>query len=129
MIIITLGMIFSDSLYRAISRKVMTYVQAPGSMNLPFIPEKWKNADIRNPDDNTRNRMCADLLMHHKLNGKSRDEILDLLGEPDETNKFPDWDMKYYLGPSPESGTADYEWLVIKFNGKGVVGEYNILTF
>lgn len=128
MVIITLGVIFSDSLYRAVSRKVMNYVQAPMSTNLPFIPEKWKNANSSNPNDNTRNRMSADLLMHHRLYGKNRKDILDLLGEPDKTNKFPNWEMKYSLGPSPESGNPDIDWLVIKFDEKGVVGEYHILT-
>ena len=49
-----------------------------------FNKEKWKAGDARE-----RANMVDDLLRNHKLRGKSRSEILELLGEPrDSGNKW-----------------------------------------
>ncbi len=102
----------------------MNYVGAPGSNDLPFISEKWKNAGLRNPADNTRDRMMPQLMMRKKLLGYNRAGILSMLGNPDSTRNFPEWDMEYYLGPSQySSGTR---WLVIAFNDKDEVSDYTI---
>lgn len=102
----------------------MTYVQSPEGNKMPFISERWKNADSNNPADNTRQRMSGDLINKYKLLGKTRKEIINLLGESDSTNAFPDWDLKYYLGS--ESGTAHPQWLVIKFNENDSVADFSI---
>ncbi len=100
----------------------MTYVGAP--TNLPFISEKWKSTGLRNPNDNTRDRMMQQLMMHNKLIGYKRAGIINMLGNPDTTRNFPDWDMEYYLGPSQySSGTR---WLVMSYNDKDEVTDYTI---
>ncbi len=119
-----LGVVFSDSIYFALNRKMMTYVAAPGSNDLPFISEKWKSTGIKNPDDNTRDRMITELTRHRKLLGKSKEEIIQMLGEPEAAHDFPQWNMEYYLGPSLYgSGTR---WLVISLNDKDEVTDYTI---
>jgi hypothetical protein len=125
MIIAGLGIYFSDSLYQLVTKKVMTYVQSPEANRLPFISQRWKNVNPHNLSDNTRQKMMYDLLYKHKLFGLSRDEINELLGKSDSTNAFPDWDLKYNLGPVP--GTTSPEWLVIKFDENNVVNQFNIL--
>ncbi len=119
-----LGVIFSDSIYSALNGKVMTYVQAPGSDDLPFIPERWKNTGLKNPDDNTRDRMISDLTMHKRFVGNNKTGIIDMLGEPEGTHNFPEWDMEYYLGPSHYGSGA--RWLVFKFDAKDEVTDFTI---
>lgn len=120
-----LGILFSDTIYQAFNGKIMSYVQSPQGNRMPFISERWKNADSNNPADNTRQRMSGDLINKYKLLGKTRTEIINLLGESDSTNAFRDWDLKYYLGS--ESGTAHPQWLVIKFNENDSVDDFNIV--
>jgi len=45
----------------------------------PFDSEKWRNGDRVD-----RGTMYADLFIKRTLNGKSRDEVLQLLGKPDK---------------------------------------------
>lgn len=124
LLFLVLGVIFSDSIYYAVNRKVSTFVQAPGSNNLPFISEKWKSAGLKNPADNTRDRMVPELLMRNRLMGNKKAGIINMLGEPEGTHNFPEWDMEYYLGPSQYgNGTR---WLVISFNNKDEVSDYTV---
>jgi hypothetical protein len=125
-IVLILGAIFSDPIYQIIKNRVMNYVQSPDADRLPFISERWKNANSRNLKDNTSQRMSTDLLMNHKLTGYSRNDIVNLLGEPDSTHNFPEWDMEYYLGTSRRRNTWGSDWLVIKFDEKNLVIDYAI---
>jgi len=45
----------------------------------PFDSEKWRNGDRID-----RGTMYSDLFMKRTLNGKSQDEVLQLLGKPDK---------------------------------------------
>lgn len=51
------------------------------SDNIPFEKEKWKQTDLR-----TRGRMVDNLLKQNLLIGKTKNEVTDLLGEPDDEN-------------------------------------------
>ncbi len=122
---LVLGIIFSDSIYYAVNRKVATYVQAPGANNLPFISEKWKSAGLKNPNDNTRDRMIQELTMRNRLMGYKKAGIINMLGEPEGTHNFPGWSMEYYLGPSQYgSGTR---WLVLSFDNNDEVSDYSVV--
>jgi hypothetical protein len=46
--------------------------------HVPFDALQWANADLR-----TRGRMVDDLLRRELLLGKNRNEVIQLLGEPD----------------------------------------------
>lgn len=127
-ILITLAVIFSDSLYHLFTKRVLQYVQSPQQMEMPFISEKWKDAGSQNPGDNTRQSMSTDLMIHHKLLKKSRSDVINLLGDPGSPKNFTDWDMEYYLGPSQQVGSQGSEWLVIKFDKNDLVEDYTILN-
>jgi hypothetical protein len=45
----------------------------------PFDSQQWKSGDAQ-----TRGTMYFDLFVKRKLTGKSKDEVLELLGEPDK---------------------------------------------
>jgi hypothetical protein len=50
-----------------------------------------------------------------------------MVGEPDKTNYFSDWDMVYWLGPERGFMGIDSEWLVFRLDGEEKVLEYQIV--
>ena len=79
--------------------------------------------------------MVDNLMKSRLLEGKSRDEIMALLGESDGDpaveSRFPGWQMHYYLGPS--RGTVlfrglDYDYLVLRLDATGKVIAIDIVT-
>lgn len=67
-----------------------------------------------------RLRMVDNLIASRLLIGKSRSEIVSILG-PDDKNSgyFKDWHSVYQLGPERGFIRIDSEWLVINFDLKG----------
>lgn len=83
----------------------------------PFNSELWKTANL-NSEENMSLRwdMMNDLRNKHKLLGLTKDEIIKLLGTPEDSTKS---EFRYYLGYSKtgiNTGT-----LIITFNDKNVV--------
>ncbi|MBD2000571.1 hypothetical protein H6G00_28870 [Leptolyngbya sp. FACHB-541] len=60
--------------------------------------------------------------------GKSRPEVVALLGEPDKTNYFQDYDLVYWLGPERGLMRIDSEWLVLRLDAEGRVSEHQLVT-
>lgn len=93
---------------------------APGGK--PFDSGAWRNANTEQ-NDPVRLSMVDDLVRSKRLVGKTRPQVVELLGEPDG-GKFQDWDMVYWVGP--ERGTymaIDSEWLIIRLDESGRVVE------
>ncbi|NLH72890.1 MAG: outer membrane protein assembly factor BamE [Verrucomicrobia bacterium] len=75
-----------------------------------------------------RLRMVDDLMERKILQGKTRTEVIALLGESDEKHHFQEWDLVYYLGPGRyRNAIGDSEWLVIRFNSDGRVSEHRVI--
>jgi hypothetical protein len=88
---------------------------------LPFDRAQW-DATYDLPSDTTRHRMADGLVQSKALIGKSRSEIAELLGPPEERVLWPEhWDTNYYLGPCRHIVGIDTEFLVLKFDGNGIV--------
>jgi hypothetical protein len=86
-----------------------------------FDSEKWKNWTESEAELSLRWDMMNSLRNNHELTGKTRTEIINLLGKPDsETNS----DFRYYLGMS-KSGINTGS-LTIKFNEKGTVANFKV---
>ncbi|MCC7123938.1 MAG: hypothetical protein IT178_03760 [Acidobacteria bacterium] len=71
--------------------------------------------------------MVDDLLAKRRLDGLTRSEIESLLGPRDETRKWSEWHLVYYLGPERGSFGVDSEWLVVRFGHSERVEEYRIV--
>jgi len=95
---------------------VLVLLKAPSIAETEFDSENWKNTAPDWTHDSIRLRMIDDLLDRHQLLGKSRDEIIDLLGEPDDTDYFSDYEMVWWLGPERSFMAIDSEWLLIDLN-------------
>ena len=77
--------------------------------------------------DGVRIRMVDDLLRRHRFGGMTRGQVTAIVGEPDKTNYFSDWDMVDWLGPERGFMGVDSEWLVFRLDGEKRVSEYEIL--
>lgn len=71
--------------------------------------------------------MVSDLLDRHPLVGRTREEVVALLGSPTRTDKWDEWQLVYVLGPT--SGfPVDHEWLLLRLNNRGVVTGYQVTS-
>lgn len=92
----------------------------------PFEREGWSKADLSSTSS-PRFAMADWLLARGTLHGKTRGEVVDLLGEPPETSYFRDWDLVYCLGPERGFIRIDNEWLAIRFGDDERVAECKIV--
>jgi hypothetical protein len=75
-------------------------------------------------------RLCMvdDLVSSKSLDRLTRREVEALLGRDDETDKWKDWDLVYWLGPERRGMfRIDSEWLVIRFGSEGRVAVYRVV--
>ncbi|MDB5431037.1 MAG: hypothetical protein JWP35_2153 [Caulobacter sp.] len=64
--------------------------------------------------------MASDLLNRHRLIGWTKEEVIDLLGQPEqEPHKFSEYELVYVLGPDRTSTPIDFEWMLIKLDDQG----------
>ena len=102
----------------------MGYDVAKERLNrLPFDTAKWKSGK----ENDIRIRMVDSLLRKYELSGKTRSEILALLGEADNTGYFRDYDLVYRLGAERGFISIDSEWLVFRLGTNYTVKEYRIV--
>lgn len=88
-----------------------------------FSEETWFN------NHTERVYMIDDLLNDYELKGKTKDEVIKLLGTPTETEYFKDdHNIVYYLGYERGLVSIDSEWLVIDFDDNEKVKKYEVLT-
>ncbi|KQL19966.1 hypothetical protein ACFFHH_06580 [Cytobacillus solani] len=88
-----------------------------------FSSERW----LAKSDE--RVYMVDDLLSRTKLIGLSKEEVITLLGKPDDTEYFTDDNnIVYYLGNERGFISIDSEWLVIWFDVDETVFKYEIQT-
>ncbi|MGA9770758.1 MAG: hypothetical protein WBV94_17080 [Blastocatellia bacterium] len=91
-----------------------------------FDSAKWQDKALIKSENPIRIRMIDDLLKRYSFQGMSREEVANILGEPDKTAFFKEWDMVYWLGPERGFISVDSEWLVLRLNEKKEVSEYRI---
>ncbi|MBT2636663.1 hypothetical protein [Bacillus sp. ISL-39] len=88
-----------------------------------FNQEKWINKPAE------RVGMVDSMLSEVELKGKTKSEIIKLLGEEDERAYFKEPNnIVYYLGDERGFMSIDSEWLVIWFDDKDRVTDYEIKT-
>ena len=93
-----------------------------------FDAERWKaGAPARNTVVQ-RAGMAEDFLRRYDAVGMTRAELVALLGEPDETDKFVDYDLVYWLGPERGLVGVDSEWLVFRLGDAGTATEARIVA-
>lgn len=101
--------------------------------SVAFDPVAWRihGGPISSPvgikrEDTVRVWMVDDLLRRYQFKGMTREEVVRLLGEPNTTSYFKNWDMVYWLGYQRGFMGLDYEWLVLRLDEGQKVTEYKI---
>ena len=89
-----------------------------------FDSAKWK--DKRLIEEHVRIRMVDDLLSRHDLRGKTREEVVAMLGEPDHAAEMPYPYMVYLLGPERGFIRIDWELLEIRLDEGGRVSDARV---
>lgn len=97
---------------------------------LSFEKRVWRDKSADAGDDwPTRLRMVDSLIDRRLLDGRTRSQVVELLGPADDTAKFRDWDLVYYLGPERKGlFRIDSEWLVIRLDPGGYVVSYQTVA-
>jgi outer membrane protein assembly factor BamE (lipoprotein component of BamABCDE complex) len=83
----------------------------------------WRNSAT---PASVRLRMADDLVNSQKLVGLTRQQVVELLGEPPKTEYFKEFDLVYYLGAERGFISIDSEWLVLKLGPDGQVKRASI---
>ncbi len=90
----------------------------------PFDPVAWQHDSEGYLG--IRQAMADRLLASHSLEGKTRQEVIDMLGEPLNTGLPITWGLTYYLGPERSFISIDSECLVMRLGRDGRVKSAHI---
>jgi hypothetical protein len=77
--------------------------------------------------NDVRIRMVDDLLRRHSFRGITREQVTAIVGEPDKTAYFKEWDLVYWLGPERGFISIDSEWLVFRLDSQKKVTDLRIV--
>lgn len=91
----------------------------------PFDAAAWRGEKTLTND--VRIRMVDDLLRRHSFRGMTREQVTAIVGEPDQTGYFKEWDLVYWLGPERGFFSIDSEWLVFRLDSEMKVTDYRIV--
>jgi outer membrane protein assembly factor BamE (lipoprotein component of BamABCDE complex) len=86
-----------------------------------FDRTEWRDADL---SGRARVDMLQDLLKRHPLKGRTRTEVVALLGEPTQTDKWKGAEMIYVLGNDGSYFAIDHEWLLIDLDQRQRVASF-----
>src|SRR5262245_45306517 len=105
---------------------VLPHPEIPRS--LAFDEASWRQGQTAVTNQNAPRLPSADgLLASGILNGKPKEEVLNILGPVTDTNKFADHGLVYWLGPERGFISIDSEWLVIDFDSSGRVSKATLV--
>jgi len=93
-----------------------------------FDTAVWHDRARARSTEAVRGCIVDDLLDRIKLRGRTRAEVVALLGEPPPTDYFTNFDLVYWLGPERGLISIDSEWLVIKLDQSGRVSQARLVT-
>ncbi|GEM_PF-4424536 len=94
---------------------------------IPFDAVKWRDAlhERKNDPNPLRLGMALDLIRSARLEGASRDAVLELLGPPDSRRfqdlSIPEGNLVYLLNPGGSGASVDVEVLRLQFDRTGIL--------
>ena len=95
----------------------------------PFISSKWQDSILVHSDLPIRIGMIDDFIGHRNLYQLNKEEILHLLGKPDNNDELKEWDLVYWLGEEQLFVGSYTQWFAIEFDSSGMVSEYIIFRY
>ena len=74
-----------------------------------------------------RKAMAERLVARRALPGRTRAEVIDMLGEPTKTDKLRNWSLVYHLGAGAPQPGVESDWLALLLDQSGLVAEVRIM--
>ncbi len=126
----TLALLGMSALVLAVSAWLVLRSLSPMSRceDRRFTSSKWKDTSAAFSARAIRGCLVDDLTRSHELRGRTRSEIVALLGAPSKTEYFREYDLVYWLGPERSLISIDSEWLVMRLDSAGRVSDYRLVT-
>ena len=93
-----------------------------------FERARWRDSAQAYGPLAVRGCMVDDLRERHRLRGRTRADVVALLGEPRPTSYFREYDLVYWLGPERSPISVDSEWLALRLDSTGRVTEERLVT-
>lgn len=93
-----------------------------------FVQTGWMDTTMARGKLAVRGCMIDDLLERHELRGMLRKDVIALIGDPQPSDLFPEYDMVYWLGPERGLVGIDSEFLVMKLDKSGRVTSVELRT-
>jgi hypothetical protein len=93
-----------------------------------FVRSDWMDTTMSRGKLAVRGCMVDDLLEKHELRGMTRAGVVALIGEPERSEIFPEYDMVYLLGPERGLIGTDFEYLVMKLDQSNRVTSVELRT-
>lgn len=93
-----------------------------------FVRSQWMDTTMARGMLAVRGCMVDDMLERNELRGKTRAEVVALIGEPDPSDLFPEYELVYWLGPQRGLIGTDSEYLVMKLDKSGRVTSVELVT-
>ena len=126
-VVVALG-IASYALWRAYGSARSQLSESRCDGHTTFVQSQWMDTTLARGTRAVRGCMVDDLLAKHELVGMARSQVIALIGEPDNDDGFPDYDMVYRLGPERGLIGIDFEYLVMKLDKSSRVIAVELLT-
>lgn len=93
-----------------------------------FDPTVWIDPAPSLAPPYLRSCMVDDLLAQDRLTHKTQAEVIALLGNPDDSPGFVEYDLVYVVGPERSFISIDYEWLLLTLDDQGRVETARLMT-
>jgi hypothetical protein len=87
-----------------------------------YEPQRFDSQKWRDGDTLTRGTMFIDLFTKRKINGKTREEVLALLGEPDKKSTSSDYEIWHYRVEFAGENPTQYFPVTFDKNGRAGIG-------
>lgn len=90
-----------------------------------FDPVAWQ--DPVRVKQGVRLEMADRLVARGTLRGRTRQQVIQMLGKPSDEGYFRDWPLVYWIGPERGFMSIDSEWLVLRLGPDDRVIECRIV--
>jgi len=112
----------------------LIYIKWEESHDIPFSAEQWHQGSRQKlystlalQIDAPRIKMYRDLISKKIILGKTQQEIVGMLGEPDNFPFRAPWHFNYWLGLQRGPMKMDSAWLAVRFDDQGSAVEIRML--